>query len=415
MKKHLFFLRHYNDIDNIVPAIYFLVERENCEVKIVIYSLDYDYKSNKLLQFLEHRFKDRITINWIGEVLNYSERVRVDKRYRINNYRFRKLFRLETIERAIIGRGKDNRLSQFIEKTLKECDYPTKVIFDQNRTSVFSNLLTILREKGVKQIVSLPVSPWMNTNVLRQVDFIKLDADTFRKKHDYSGFDKIGQVDPFYSQSLKNFFQMLGQESPFEGKVEVLGSLRYSKEWLAVLQSDEMAPFLPPKLQKSEKRSVLILPSHPKNNSFWEEYKRTLHFVSQFDQYEFIIKPHTRYDTAYDQLPKNLTLDRTSTTTQLIDWSDIILFWSTSAALEGYQKGKVMVCLDFLNGNDSSYRRFNAGYICHSRDDLMEILMHNKKSDNSKLIKNYDSLISSIIGSVKKGNIAGKYIKYLYS
>lgn len=411
MKKKIFFLRHFNDIDNIVPVIYYLLEKKNYKVDIVIYSLHYDFRGNQLLRFLQEKYQDRVLITWIGEALNYPYMITKNRLIRLSNYAVRRLTGLPTLEQAIKVGKKKEIITDFLSNILhSEDEIPTQVLFDQNRTSVISGLISSLRELGIETIKSLPVSPWINMNVLRQVDFIELDAEVFKKKHDYSGFDRIGQVDPYYSQSLEEFFQCLGEKSPFDGKIELLGSLRYSREWLDVLNSEIMKPYLPPGIPKGDKPTVLILPSHPKNNSFWDEYHRTLQFLSQFDRFDFIIKPHTRYDTKYRSLPPNMKLDRSSSTSQLIDWADIILYWSTSVALEGFQKGKKMICLDFLNGNYSSYKKFNVTYLCNSRDDLMKILLKHSESENEP---NNQGIIKNIIYHGSDDDIISRYLTYI--
>jgi hypothetical protein len=86
------------------------------------------------------------------------------------------------------------------------------------------------------------------------------------------------------------------------------------------------------------------------------------------------VKPHTRYGKDYDDLPEEITLLPEIDTSSLIDSSEIILFWSSSVALEGFQKGRTMINLDFLNGNRSIYADLGAGFQCRSRDDVLAVL-----------------------------------------
>ena len=373
MKHYLFCLRHFNDIDNITPAIYFFLERREVRVTILIYSLDYPYRDDRSLNFLLDTFPERVRVAWIGDFSDYPYRVTSNARLRLWHYRARRLAaRGVPLERAITQAGGSPSLEQGIESLLADWGGIDQAVFDQNRTPVIRGLLDVLRNCGARRIVSLPVSPWVNINVLRQVDFIRTDAATFRKKHDYSGFDVIGQVDGYYAESLRRFFALLGEESPFEGKVSVLGAIRYCEEWLKIREG-----YMPvvDSLPGSGKPKILVLPSHPKNNSFWDEYLRTLEFVSQYERFEILVKPHTRYGAGYDKLPKNVRLVTEHDTAALIDWADMILYWGTSVALEGFQKGKRMVCLDYLNGNRSVFSLFGPGVMCRCKDDLMGVLL----------------------------------------
>lgn len=366
MNHTVFCLRHFNDIDNITPAIHFLLERREVSVTVLIYSVDYDFQGDLSLAFLKDRWGDRIRVVWIGQLAGHLSRLLAKPRA---------LRRLSALRKAI--KSFDRSLLPGLEELFRVWGIPSSVVFDQNRTGEISGLISSMRALGVLRIASLPVSPWMNFNVLRQTDFVNLQDRNFWTKHDYSGFDAIAQVDSFYSDQLEKFFGLLGHPSPFEGRNEVVGSIRYTNEWLAIRDTyvhgakKVPRPFGP----DPARPRVLIIPSHRKNNSFWDEYLRTLTFLAQFDDYRFAVKPHTRYGDGYDQVPRGIDMAADVDTSVLIDWSDIILFWSSSAALEGFQKGRTMIRLDYLNGNRTSYAALNAGYSCPSRDELFEVLV----------------------------------------
>lgn len=362
----LFCLRHFNDIDNVVPAIHFTLERRHVVVTVLIYSVDYDFREDVSLRFLQETWGERVRVVWIGELAGFP-------RAAIGVPLGSKL--LARPKRSV--RRFNKAMVTWLRPLFAEWGTPQRVVFDQNRTGEISGLLATLRERGVKHISSLPVSPWMNFNVLRQTDFINLRDRNFSTKHDYSGFDAIGQVDGFYASQLEKVFGLLGLTSPFRGCDEVLGSIRYTPEWLAI-RDGYVSRARQTKIRSSSApngKKVLIIPSHRKNNSFWDEYLRTLAFLGQFENYQFAVKPHTRYGDGYENLPKNIDAYPGVDTSQLIDWADIILFWSSSAAIEGFQKGRTMIRLEYLNGNRSTYEELGAGYACHSRDDLLEVLL----------------------------------------
>ncbi|PYF99749.1 hypothetical protein D893_02562 [Thioalkalivibrio sp. ALE21] len=375
-RHYLFCLRHFNDIDNITPAIHFLLERRPVRVTVLIYSLDYDFRADPSLRFLQRTWGERLRVVWIGELAGYSEALIDRPRARLWHYRLRRVLRRPVLEWGIARTEHAGRMREWLEPLFAEWGRPASVIFDQNRSSVIAGLLAALRASGVERIVTLPVSPWINFNVLRQVDFIRVDAGVFWKKHDYSGFDAMGQVDSYYRDSLEAFFKLLDHPSPFQGRERILGAIRFSDEWLAVRQTYAVDAAgegrLPP--AATGQRRLLVLPSHRKNNSFWEEYLRTLHFLAQFEDYDIVVKPHTRYGDSYDDLPENIRLAPDLDTSALIDWSEIILFWGSSVVLEGFQKGRTMINLDYLNGNRSVFTLLGAGYLCRCRDDLLAVL-----------------------------------------
>ena len=416
MKHYLFCLRHFNDIDNITPAIHFLLERRPVRVTILIYSLDYDYRSDPSLQFLQRTWGERLRVVWIGALAGYKEFLITNPRIRLWHYRFRRVLRRPLLEWGITDTQYLKLMQAWLEPLVRDWGRPSSVIIDQNRTSVITGLLAALRACDVQRIVSLPVSPWINFNVLRQVDFIKLDADVFWKKNDYSGFDEIGQVDSYYRDSLDRFFKLLGHPSPFQGRERILGAIRYTDDWLSVrakyvndVGADSQLPS-----KNSGRRRLLVLPSHRKGNAFWDEYLRTLQFIAQFEDYDIVVKPHTRYGNGYKSLPQNIRMMPELDSAELINWSEIILFWSSSVALEGFQKGKKMINLDYLNGNHSLFTLLGAGYLCRSRDDLMKVLLSNKEMQNAKTVSESggDLVLQNVIQGGEGSNVIERYLEF---
>ena len=429
MKHYLFCLRHFNDIDNITPAIHFLLERRPVRVTVLIYSLDYDYRNDPSLSFLQDTWADRLRVVWIGTLAGYREPP--IKKPEKPSWHARQWKRIGRRVQYALGRPpeKDSQdwhasregsapvIGSWLKSLFIDWGKPAGVIFDQNRTSVLNGLLLALRDNAVKRIISLPVSPWTNINVLRQTDFVDLDASVFWKKHDYSGFDRIGQVDPYYSENLRIFFDLLGHASPFHGREEILGSLRYIEEWLAIRQRSILGLTnghdLPRKLPS--KKRLLIIPSHRKNNSFWDEYLRTLRFLAQFEEYEILVKPHTRYGDGYEDLPENISLINDRDTSALIEWSEIILFWSSSVALEGFQKRRTMINLDYLNGNRSIFTELNAGYLCRCRDDLLAVLTSEKELEEAALASRQgrESLRREVVQGGKGPKVIERYLEFI--
>ena len=416
MTHYLFCLRHFNDIDNITPAIHFLLERRPVRVTILIYSLDYDYRSDPSLQFLQRTWGERLRVVWIGALAGYSEAIISRPRFRTLYQGCRLVFIKPVLSWAIEKSDAHGDWTIWLRNLFDAWACPSIAIFDQNRTSTIAGLLAALRGAGVERIVSLPVSPWINFNVLRQVDFIKLDADEFRKKHDYSGFDEIGQVDSYYSDSLEGFFKLLGHPSPFQGRERVLGAIRYTDDWLSVRAkyvNDVGADSLLPS-RNSGRHRLLVLPSHRKGNAFWDEYLRTLDFIAQFEDYDILVKPHTRYGDGYNNLPKNIRMMHDINTSQLIDWSEIILFWSSSVTLEGFQKGKTMINLDYLNGNHSLFTLLAASYLCRSRDDLMKVLLSEREMQKAKMVSanGRDLVLRNVIEGGQGSDVVDRYLEF---
>lgn len=178
MKHYLFCLRHFNDIDNITPAIHFLLERRPVRVTVLIYSLDYDYRDDPCLSFLQDAWTDRLRVVWIGTLAGHRHppikkpkkplwHVRQWKRIR---RRFQRTFGLPPVRDLqdwhISRKSSAHVIGTWLKSLFIDWGQPSNVIFDQNRSSALDGLLLALRDNAIQTIISLPVSPWTNINVL---------------------------------------------------------------------------------------------------------------------------------------------------------------------------------------------------------------------------------------------------------
>ena len=71
MKRYVFFLRHFNDIDNISPVIYFFLIKDSKHlVDVIIYSNDYFFKNDPNLNYLISQFPGRLKITRLSSIEN---------------------------------------------------------------------------------------------------------------------------------------------------------------------------------------------------------------------------------------------------------------------------------------------------------------------------------------------------------
>lgn len=397
MKRYLFFLRHFNDIDNIAPAIYFyLQDNVDNRADVILYHEGYDYAQDLNLKFLKTKFPTRFSFNGIEKYFDLSgdrAKKKMNKNLEITLYNIIKNHLPESLKlqiKALLKAITKNRYSLTlsairarpspddvvvagIKKILNEYNFPSLVIFDFVRTRVVLGLLTALRQSGVKKIISLPTSPFINYNIMRSNFLTDENSASFIGMHDYSGFDAAGLVDRYYEMSYHDFFGLLNWPAKLPKRTYKLGAIRYCPEWLDIKKKmkGESVNF-----GQKEKKNILFLLSHPMSNVNKEEVTITIEILARFSEYNVCIMGHTRDHTKQFQLQySNIKFVDECSTSKLIDWSDAILFWSTSAAMEGYMKDKFMVCLRYITSNRNLYSEFDAGYVAKCRDDLMRFLL----------------------------------------
>ena len=282
------------------------------------------------------------------------------------------------IDSEIIRQGLDKLLSHPIR--------PSLVVFDINRSNMVRGLLDNLRALNIPNIICLPVSPLINYNILREKQFVDICSEEFKQLHDYSGFDALGYVDDNFVCSYNKFLPLAGLRSDLDGKTKYLGSIRFCPEWLDI-RKQMVAPYAPS--SRSSKAKILFLPSRSVSNVNLDEILITFEILNLFSDFEVIVKGHTREVNSDVRIkyPNNIFIENEDSSA-LIDWADIILFWSTSVAIEGYIKDKTMVCLKYIVGNKNLYAKYDAGYIAYCRDDLVSFLLHYRKDGSPPCYNN---------------------------
>lgn len=485
MKRYLFFLRHYNDIDNITPAIYFFLKASSSHrADIVLYDGRYDFRNNPNLCFLRDSFPQRFSYTWLGnyfdlELDTYLDKEKISQGSDFEaNLSHEKIFipLAEEWEKLKVWIQQGDRASQRllflsplgplrwarqwwrrfqrwwhiirrqptspppsgtkdskpslrindiccgqidgdlvfsgVKLILEENGFPSLVIFDINRSVPIAGLLAALRAGGVPKIIALPVSPLINYNVLREEKFVNIYSQYFQNQHDYSGIDKLAYVDDHFVNAFNHFFQVLGQPSTLAGKTLTLGSLRYSPQWLETREK-----FVPQYQRQSNKTKVVFFPSHAKSNVNWKEFERSLELISLFPDYDVVVKYHTRQNIHLgDTDHKNISYETDIESSALINWSDIVVFWSSSIAIEGYIKEKTMVCLSYIVGNKNLYVDYNAGYIAKCRDDFLFFLLNFPRYPKLELPGYNKSGVRNLLEKNilrDGGNIVNNYLKFM--
>lgn len=415
-KRYLFFNRALNDIDNIAPAIYFLLKSEpRSVVDILIYSDSYDFRDDPNLNFLKNTYPNRVSVTWLGAILG----ININWYFSSNLVQFivkatGRLFPSKSITRVACQlRVSQDKINRLMMNWLIKKNKASLAVFDQNRSHAVRGLVAAIRYTGVKHVVSLPVSPFSNVSTLRSVDMLEMDEALIAKKHDYAVFDRVGVVDRYYLMFLESAYKAKGMESPLAKLAEPLGSIRYSKEWLEIRQKEKI--YSSSEKDKSEKTTITFFLSDPATNVYWDEVLRTIIFISKMPHYKLIIKPHTRHKPPKMSLPPHVILDSITPSSTLIDQTDIVLFWGSSIALEGYAKGKFMACLDYVNGNLSIYKMFNAGFIMQHRDDLHLLLSH-YRSEPRTIAYNKDgieAMLSEIVSGGHDKAVSERYLEFI--
>lgn len=373
MIAYLFFSRTYNDWDHIAPIVWYLSSSVSVRYKkvSVIFYRD-DLRKTESYKYLQKTIGDKFDTFYNAPKKTSSALRRVA----------RKLSGLLGIATSGASQiyASEAELQYYLSSLgLTEYD-KVVVIFDRTLNPVVGYVRKALQ--GLPAVfVSVPHGPMTNVNRLCYVNDFKQAQPSGKFDEYFKNYDYVVFSDSIEKEIDDKCRRAINRESvPFSdlnesGKPRVLGSLRYSDEWLR-----QMDVYAKPFLAKNSRRPMVsFFMKKFKHNVFLDEVFRTIQIFAEHSEIDFYIKPHTRGQTArgigltkqYD----NIYIAEDESSTSLIHRSDLILFYGgTSIILEALARGKVVACIDYLDCNRNVYEFYEVCSILKSRDDLYAVL-----------------------------------------
>ena len=411
VKKYVFFIRGYNDWDNIAPIIYYLAKSSTAKIYICFYVLDLRY--TELFKYLQKNLGHRIHVfcvpkkifpkinEFIIRILNkFSRLLKIKKIFKSNN------------------NVSDNLLDEWLR--LIKAKEPSRivVIFDRTIDPIIEKVKNNL--KDLESIfVSCPHGPMTNVNrmmykyQLKKVyNFESLRIDTKDQLSKYlQYYHYLIFADHAELEFNKKYCKPYDNSSFDKSRIRTMGSIRYCKEWL-----DHVENYTPKLLNnKNDKLKIVFFMKKFEHNVFIDEVYRTLKIFASFPNIEFYIKPHTRGMIFKSKIDApNIYIDYESSSSYLINMADVIFFYGgTSIILEALTKKKLTVCLDYLDTNINIFDYYNACQILRCRDDLCFFLDSNISNDMEKNKASREKILEDIVYAKDTSiSVPEKYVKF---
>lgn len=419
-RKVLFFLRHYNDIDHIVPVIYKWLLLEDVPTDIVITSHP-DYLDDYRIQFL--RQFENLQTHFIDEFLSQEERERKHQRSRIdqmNRYHPVRLgYRIWNRVSARASSAASPTLydAQFVERMLNSVFGNADrgiVVFDWTYTDFVRLVVKAAKDRDFTTI-SLPHGdrPYYNRmQTLNDLDYSCMDSYTSSR----AMFDYTVVPNGLCAERYKSYME--------SDRIKVLGSPRYNDEWLDIMST------LLPAYDAEKGRGKLKIVFFLRNFNypiFWEEVIRTIKLVLQFPDVYLIVKHHTRSATvqrliqAYpelkaDDVPNLESVYDDAHSGSLLQWTDVVLDVGTSVSFEAVKRGKPVLAMEYLHANCSTVAHYISSCDIKCRDDLYDWM---QRFSQNGTIGFYDEaerqrFINEVI-EVPDQHVLNRYVEFLKS
>jgi len=402
--KALFFLRHYNDIDHIVPVIYKWASLESGPAEVVV-TTDRDRLDDHRIQLLRP-FSD-VTIRHLDDFLHSDDRADTApeeergpsvKGAFVNAVRtcYHAWRRVLPKPPRFIFRAWDHLFTEpvapghvmaedvysdaFVESMLDDVFGRAGkgvVAFDwihytmDDYLAFATRVVDAAKRRGLGA-VCLPHGDSPHANQMLRVNELSYgSADLYAP---VSMFDLLVVPNELCA---KRYRPHLPRE-----RIAVPGSPRYNDEWLHVL--GEITPTYEDQRTDGKLKIAFFLRNfaYP---IFWEEVIRTIKLLTQFPDVHLVVKHHTR-DVALDELlaahPEmtgegvpNLTMAYEEVHSgALLQWADVILDLGTSVAFEAVKLDKPVLAMEYLHATKSTIADYLPCTVMWCRDDLYDTI-----------------------------------------
>lgn len=421
MKKTIvFFIRHYNDLDHIVPVLYKLCSSNSFHLCVIFVNRlnENDYRINLVKQ------KGNIELYHIDDFLSsgdkYSPQI-ISLQEKLKIYLIISLIRIPVIRKLLKKKPslKEKKYdTSFIEKifdSLLNDSSKVLVCFDWIMSTsglsidLSTNVVNVAKTRGYTT-VSLPHgdSPHLNKMIFDK-DLNYKNADIFSPT---AKFDYV--VVP--NQLCANRYERHMDKN----RIKILGSPRYNDEWLDFLKRN-ITPYRNEKGKNKLKIVFFLRPHH--FIVFVDEIINNIRLVSQFKQVHLIVVNHSRSVTKVlastsaidnDDLSNIEFVSDEIPATALIQWADVVMDLSTSITFEAIKWSKPVLCMENLHGNKSTIAYYMPRTAVFCRDDLYDAIEQLIQNPNYTryTAEERKRFIDDMI-DVPDGNVLNRYIDFL--
>ena len=380
---YLFFVRHFNDIDHLTPVAW-RMNADNHPVAVYCMNPRYDYSSDYRLHFIKEL---GVTVDYLHnqfdphrsglhKILNnlvlkfYAIQRRVETKSQ-NPPPFRKLFgyvagKLGSLSYKLIRFGYYD--IRWARSVLKKSG-ARAICFDHVMPGLYvvRNLLKAAKEMSVPSF-SLPHGVHLYTNAVT-----KPKATEARRMEKFNEFDYI-----IVPNRLRK--DLLVGSGVSAGKIFVLGSARYSDEWL--VQNNKILPRrVAPEADSKDRLKVVFLPSKPQVQVDLKRLKTTCDTLAGMKNIDIKVKPHTRSGGEKYLFDGNSLPDASDIlTAELCDWADISLVVGSSVVTEMLMRKKPALYLKYLHANTTLFEELGACWTINDENELKNALLSLQKN-----------------------------------
>jgi hypothetical protein len=419
---YLFFIRAFNDIDHLTPVVW-KMDRGNYPVAVYCldpkYDIQHDYRLNFLrdlgipVDYVYGAFDQQLGL-WHRILMSFFLWSFAIERKMVSNDR------LHSLKGARMIAKWAGKIGSWFYKLAKNKYYDQRcalrflkqigariVCFDWIRPHkyVVDTILSAAQKMSIPTL-ALPHGIFLYTN-----EHVQTESKEEGLLERYNSYDYV----VVQNKSFKNLISKSGVVGE---KIHVLGSARYCNEWMA-----QNTKILPRKIKSQDKRSkklkVVFMTTRPHYRIDIERMTKTFGILSELDEIEIAVKPHTRTGKEaefYENLPLSNVSEISSI--ELCEWADVVLVIGSSIIIEALTRNKPALYLKYLHENITVYEELKACWIINSENELTEALLSIKddKKRRPYTDEDVDRFLTEIIYGGQKGrDVLTDYEQFIVS
>jgi hypothetical protein len=406
---YLFFVRHFNDIDHLTPVAWKMSTNNN---PVAVYCMNprYDHRGDYRLSFLKSQ---GVTVDNLHNPID-RQRGRL---HELLNSAMHKAFAGQKrfvpdsqgppIYKRLLGYFASQvgtlfyRLLRFgyydfrwARSVLKKSG-ARAICFDHVMPGLYvvGNLLKAAQEMDIPSF-SLPHGVHLYTN-----EATKPKATDARRMLKFNAFDYI-----IVPNRLRK--DLLVRSGVSAEKIFVLGSARYSDEWLT--QNKKILPRkIAPQGNGQNRLKVVFLPSKPQCQVDLKRLKATCDTLAAMKNIDIMVKPHTRTGGEKHLFDENSLPDASHIlTAELCEWADVSVVVGSSVITEALMQKKPALYLKYLHANTTLFEELGACWTINDEKELQNALMSLQK--NRADVPYEETQVSDYVKQVVYGGRAEK-------
>lgn len=408
----VFLVRHFNDIDHIVPIVYRMLKDSAARVELFCMNPYLDIRDDVRTRFLRERFGFRSKHVYQAHIPSLSHRL---FGFLVCQAPFWKwpwgLRWLSHITRRIARRtyqsGWTRRLydqewaTGWLQNSKVEClviDFVNKGRFIYEAVADASDELGI-RRIGVPHGLDMTKDlEWTNSMVAKS-----------NPNHVQENWGWLGEF-VVYGDSVKDRYSQLGV--PAE-RITVLGSARYCKEWVDVYHR-MLGPG--PLKPNREKLKLVYMDHSAEYRVDTDAVVSSLRAVSDLGFVDVVVKPSTRVSLSDERLADFCYVAWDVHSVHLIQWADVVMTFTSSIIIDALMLKKAFVYPTYFHKNRMLWEEFGACWPVSNQDELIDTLraLHQGYPLVQYSVNNVQAFFTAIVyGGDPSADVLGKYVDYV--